>query len=108
MHYSPNKAPLHPGPYIRAEILDPLGLSVSDAAIALGVSRPALSNLLNKSCSLSPEMAIRIEKAFGVPMEKLMELQFSFDVAAARERAGDINVSRFVARLDKKGQSALF
>jgi len=108
MQYAPNRPPIHPGPYIRAEILKPLDISVSDAAVALGVSRPALSTLLNEGCSLTPEMAIRIEKAFGVPMERLMELQFSFDIAAARDRAGEIDVPRYVARPDRKAQAALF
>lgn len=108
VQYSPNKKPIHPGAYIRAEILDPLGLTVSDAAIALRVSRPTLSTLLNKGSALSAEMAIRIEKAFGFPMEKLLEMQFSFDIAAARDRAGEIDVPKFTKRVDKNAQSALF
>jgi addiction module HigA family antidote len=61
--------PAHPGHFIRMEIIDPLGLSVTRAARVLGVSRPALSALLNGRASLSPEMAIRVEKAFGPKMD---------------------------------------
>lgn len=91
------KSPAHPGAFVRSEIIDPLGLSVTDAARALGVTRPALSALLNARASLSPEMALRIEKAFGVSMETLMRMQNSFDIAEARKRAGDIKVSPYAA-----------
>jgi addiction module HigA family antidote len=92
------KNPAHPGGFVKSEIFEPLGLSVTDAARALGVTRPALSALLNQRASLSPEMAIRIEKAFGVSMETLMRMQNSFDIAVARKRESDIIVERFVAR----------
>ncbi len=62
--------PAHPGPFIRMEVIDPLGLSVTKAAEVLGVTRPALSSLLNGHAALSPEMALRIEKAFGPKMDK--------------------------------------
>ena len=81
---------------MKAEILEPLGLSVTDAASALGITRAALSAFLNERASLSPEMAIRIEKAFGISIETLMRMQNSFDIAQARARAGDIMVERFV------------
>jgi antitoxin HigA-1 len=67
----PMKNPPHMGRFIRTEILEPLGLSVSEAADILGVGRPALSNLLNGHAGLSAEMALRIEKAFGPRMEHL-------------------------------------
>jgi addiction module HigA family antidote len=91
------KIPAHPGAFVRSEIIAPLGLSVTDAARALGVTRPALSALLNARASLSPEMALRIEKAFGVSMETLMRMQNSFDIAEARKRAGEIKVSPYAA-----------
>jgi addiction module HigA family antidote len=80
------------------EIIEPLELSVTDAAKALGVTRPALSALLNTRAALSPEMALRIEKAFGVKMDTLMRMQTSFDIAAARKKEGDIQVQRYGQR----------
>ncbi|MEP0324483.1 HigA family addiction module antitoxin [Bauldia litoralis] len=91
------KNPPHPGGFVRTEIIEPLGLSVTAAAQALGVTRPALSSLLNERSSLSPEMALRIEKAFGVRMDTLMRMQSSYDIARARLRENDIRVRRFTA-----------
>jgi antitoxin HigA-1 len=71
---------------------------VTDAAKALGVTRPALSALLNERAALSPEMALRIEKAFGVSMDALTRMQNSFDIAQARRRAGEIKVARLIAK----------
>src|SRR4051812_43111211 len=79
------KRPAHPGGFIRSKIIDDLALTVTAAAAALGVTRPALSALLNERADLSPEMALRIEKAFGVSMETLMRMQNSFDIAAIRD-----------------------
>src|SRR6202162_773683 len=90
----PMKTPPHPGDFIRTEIIAPIGLSVTDAAKALHVSRPALSNLLNCKADLSGEMALRIEKAFGVKMDTLMRMQSSFDIAKTRLREGQIRVRR--------------
>ena len=87
--------PSHPGAFVRIEVIEPLGLSVTEAARVLGVTRPALSALLNARASLSPEMAIRIEKAFGPDMETLMRMQSSYDIARARRREGDIKVARY-------------
>lgn len=84
--------PAHPGAFVRERVVEPLGLSVTDAAQALGVTRPALSALLNGRAHLSPEMALRIEKAFGVSVETLMQMQNKFDIAQIRKRAGDIHV----------------
>ena len=67
----------------------------SAAATALGVTRPALSALLNERAALSPEMALRFEKAFGVSMDTLLRMQGSHDIARAREREGEIDVRRF-------------
>ena len=89
------KVPAHPGGFVKSEVIEPLGLSVTDAANALGVTRPALSALLNERAHLSSEMALRIEKAFGVSMDTLMRMQNSFDIALTRQRQGDIKVEPF-------------
>ena len=89
--------PPHPGDFIRTEILEPLGLSVAAGAKVLGVSRPTLSTLLNGHSGLSGEMALRLEKAFGVRMDTLMRMQNAFDIAEARKRAGKIKVKRYAA-----------
>jgi addiction module HigA family antidote len=87
--------PVHPGDFIRTEIVEAYGLSVTAAAKVLGVSRPALSNLLNQNADLSGEMALRIEKAFGVSMDALMRMQAAYDIAQARKNAGKIRVRRY-------------
>lgn len=92
----PMKNPPHPGDFIRTEIVEPAGLTVTAAADALGVSRPALSSLLNGKADLSADMALRIEKAFGVPMDTLMRMQSSYDIARARKRERTIRVRRIV------------
>ncbi len=89
------KNPAHPGGFVRSEIIEPFGLSVTDAAKALGVTRAALSAVLNERADLSPEMALRLEKAFGVSMDTLMRMQNSYDIAQARSQAGRIKVTRF-------------
>ncbi len=88
--------PMHPGLFIRAIITEQMKLSVTDAAIALGVTRPALSTLLNARASVSPEMALRLEKAFGMSMNALLAMQTDFDIAKARSRESDIHVERYV------------
>jgi antitoxin HigA-1 len=90
--------PAHPGQFIRMEILEPLDLSVTKASEILGVTRPALSALLNGRASLSPDMALRIEKAFGPKMDTLLRMQTAYDIAEARDRAGDIQIRRYVAK----------
>lgn len=92
------KEPTHPGGFVKHEVLKPHGLSVTDAAEVLGVTRPALSALLNERAHLSPDMALRIEKAFGVSMETLMRMQNSYDIAQTRKRAGDIKVERYAEK----------
>jgi addiction module HigA family antidote len=87
--------PIHPGDFIRTEIIQAYGLSVTAAAKVLGVSRPALSNLLNQNADLSGEMALRIEKAFGVSLDTLMRMQAAYDIARARKDAGKIRVRRY-------------
>ena len=87
--------PVHPGHFIMHEIVAPLGLSVTAAAKVLGVSRPTLSSLLNQRASLSGEMAVRIEKAFGVDVETLMRMQSEYDIVQARTSQNRIKVSRY-------------
>ena len=87
--------PPHPGSFIRTEVIEPLGLSVSAAARAIQVSRPTLSTLLNGKADLSGEMALRLEKAFGADMETLMRMQSSYDIARTRRRESSIRVSRY-------------
>ena len=89
------KNPPHPGEFIRTEIIEPAGLTVTAAAKALRVSRPTLSSLLNGKADLSGEMALRIEKAFGVNMDTLMRMQSSYDIAQTRKREKQISVPRF-------------
>lgn len=90
----PMKTPPHPGDFIRTEIIQPAGLSVTAAAAALRVSRPALSSLLNGNAGLSGDMALRLEKAFGVRMDTLMRMQSSYDIAQTRRREKSIRVRR--------------
>lgn len=89
------KNPAHPGGFIKHEIIEPLDLSVTAAANVLGVTRATLSTLLNERAHLSPEMALRIEKAFGVSMDTLMRMQNSYDIAQTRKREGEIKVMPF-------------
>ncbi len=89
------KNPCHPGEIIREDVLAPLNLNVTQAAKALGVTRQALSNMLNGRTSLTAEMALRIEKAFGPKMEHLMRMQLNYDLAQARAAAENIKVDAF-------------
>lgn len=86
---------VHPGLWLRAEIVAPHGLSVTDAAARLRVTRQAMSNLLNGRAGLSAEMAIRFEKAFGVRADTMLRMQVAHDLAEARERL--IEVERVAA-----------
>jgi len=90
----PMKNPPHPGDFIRTEIIEPAGLTVTAAAAALQVSRPALSSLLNGKAALSGDMALRIEKAFGIKMETLMRMQSAYEIAQTRKREKLIKVQR--------------
>lgn len=89
------KNPPHVGGFVRHEILAPLALNVTEAAKALGVTRPALSALLNEHADLSPEMALRLEMAFGVSMDLLMRMQNSYNIARTRKLAKSIKVRKF-------------
>lgn len=90
----PMKNPPHPGRSVRADCLEPLGLTVTAAAKALGVSRQALNNILNEQSAISPEMAIRLDKAFGGGAETWLRLQAAYDLAQAEKQADKIKVQR--------------
>jgi len=90
--------PAHPGQFIRMEIIAPLGLTVTQAAKLVGVTRPALSAFLNGRAALSAEMALRIEKAFGPKMDVLLRMQTACDIAEARRREAEIKVKRYTGR----------
>lgn len=83
---------VHPGAWLRTEIVEPAGLSVTALAQRLRVTRQAASNLLNGNAGLSAEMAIRFEKAFGVKADTLMRMQAAFELAEARAREDEIDV----------------
>ncbi len=90
--------PVHPGRFLRSEIIEAYDLSVTEAAKIVRVSRPTLSSLLNGKAGLSGDMALRFEKAFGLDMETLMRMQNSFDIAQMRRRARAIRVDRYHPR----------
>ena len=90
-----NMTPAHPGDFVRTEVIEELGLSVTKAAEILGVRRATLSDLLNGRASLSPEMALRIEKAFDVRMDLLLQMQAWYDAARMRRQASEISVRRY-------------
>ncbi len=91
--------PAHPGGFVKSEIVEPLGLTVTEAAQVLGITRPALSALFNERAHLSPLMALRIEKAFGVSMDTLMRMQNNYDIARTRKREGEINLAPYKGRV---------
>jgi addiction module HigA family antidote len=93
----PMKNPPLPGDLIRSEVIEALGLSVSKAAEILKVRRATLSDLLRGKAALTPDMALRIEKAFGPDMDHLLRMQLAFDVARTRERSSHISIKRYVA-----------
>jgi addiction module HigA family antidote len=91
----PMKNPPHPGRLVKNACLDPLGLTVSEAARALGVSRPTLSSLINGRAAISAEMAIRLEKAFGSSADAWVRMQAAHDLAQARRGSARIKVRRY-------------
>ncbi|MCY3601422.1 MAG: HigA family addiction module antitoxin [Gemmatimonadetes bacterium] len=93
----PMKNPPHPGKVVRVSCLEPLGLTVTEGARVLGVSRQALSNLVNGRARISTDMAVRLAKAFGSTTGTWIRLQAAFDVARARAREDQIDVERYVA-----------
>ena len=88
------KNPVHPGRIVRHDCLEPLGLSVTEGAKVLGVTRQALNNVVNGKSGISPEMAIRLTKAFGSTAETWLRMQLAYDLAAARKSESKIKVSR--------------
>src|SRR4029077_14577082 len=91
----PMKNPPHPGDLIRTEIIEELGLTVKRAADILKVRRATVSDLLHGKAALTPEMALRIEKAFGPDMDHLLRMQLAYDVAKTRQHARDISIKRY-------------
>jgi addiction module HigA family antidote len=89
------KNPSHPGAIVRYDCIEPLGLTVTEAAKILGVTRQALNNLVNGKAGVSAEMAVRLSKAFGSQPEFWLRLQMNYDLAQVRRREGDIDVKRF-------------
>jgi addiction module HigA family antidote len=89
-------SPAHIGAFVR-EIVEGHGLNVSTGARVLGVSRQTLSILVNENGGLSSEMALRIEKAFGIRMDTLLKMQTAWEIAEARKREGEIEIERFAA-----------
>jgi len=90
----PMKNPPHPGRSIRSACLEPLGLSISEGAKILGVSRQALNNVILGKSGISPEMAIRLTKAFGSTEETWLRMQLAHDLAEARKSQSKIKVRR--------------
>ena len=92
----PMQSPSHIGAFVR-EIVEGHGLNVSSAARLLGVTRQALSTLMNCNGGLSPEMALRLEKAFAVKMDTLLRMQTAWEIAQARRREGEFDIPRYLA-----------
>lgn len=88
------KNPVHPGQIVRHDCLEPLGLSIAQAAKILGVTRQALNNVVTGKSGISPEMAIRLTKAFGSTEETWLRMQLAYDLAAARKDESKIKVRR--------------
>lgn len=93
---------MHPGSVVRQECLEKHGLSVTDAARVLGVDRQTLSNLLNARSGISPEMAIRLEKAFGMPAREWLMRQLDHELAEAMHKADGIDVQPFTGTPDDR------
>src|SRR5262244_3890445 len=92
------KNPPHPGLSVRHDCIEPLDLTISEAADILGVTRQTLNNLVNCKAGISPEMAIRLDKAFGGGAETWLRLQMAYDLAQARQHEGEIKVKRILRR----------
>ena len=97
--------PSHPGEFIRAEVVEQLGLTVSRAARILRVRRATLSDLLNGRAAFSPEMALRLEKAFGVSMDMLLRMQAWHDATRMRARADEVPVRRYDPVRESRGDT---
>ena len=92
----PMQNPPHPGEIVRWECLEPLGLTVTRAAEGLGVTRQALSGLVNKRAGISVEMSLRLSQAFGSSPETWLGMQTAYDLWQARDRVNELDVERFV------------
>ena len=92
------KNPPHPGKVVRVSCLEPLGLNVTEGAKVLGVSRQALSNVVNGRARLSTDMAVRLAKAFGSTTETWIRVQAAYDIAQAQAREDEIEVARYEPR----------
>ena len=90
----PMKNPAHPGRIVRSACLEPLGLSITDGAKILGVTRQTLTKIVNGKSGISAEMAIRLTKAFGSTAELWVRMQASYDLAQARKNESKIKVRR--------------
>ena len=87
--------PPHPGDFIRTEVIDELGLSIAQTAEILGVEQRSVSDLLSSKIALSPEMALRMEKAFGIGMEMMLRMQAWYDTVQMRAHADEVQVERY-------------
>jgi len=92
------KNPSHPGEVFYWGVLEPLAISVSEAARVLGVRRATLSAVVNARSALSPDLALRIEKAFGPSVDLMLRVQAAYDAAQIRKRGKGIKVKRYVAK----------
>ena len=90
----PMKDPVHPGRIVRHDCLEPLALTVTEGAKVLGVTRQTLNNIIHRKSGISPEMAIRLSKAFGSTPETWLRLQLAYDLAQARKEESKIKVRR--------------
>ena len=88
--------PSHPGAFIKTEVIEELGLTVTKAAEVLGVRRATLSDMVKEKATLTPEMALRLEKAFQLNMDMLLRMQAWFDATEMRKQAGKIKISPYV------------
>ncbi len=88
--------PSHPGVFVKTEVMEELGLSVTRASEVLGVRRATLSDFLNEKAALSPEMALRLEKAFNLNMDMLLRMQAWHDASEMRRQAEKIKVAPYV------------
>jgi addiction module HigA family antidote len=95
-------SPPHPGRVVRQECIEPLGLTVAQAARALGVTRQTVDRLINQRCGVSPEMALRLEAAFGGDASTWLTMQTAYDLAQVRQRAAEITAG--LRRLDPAAQ----
>lgn len=103
----PMKQTPHPGLSVRHDCLAPLGLTITEGAKVLGVSRQTLNSLVNEKAGISPEMAIRLDKAFGGTADAWLALQTAYDLAQAKKIAGSIRVKRYVAPRRQRAPQAL-